>query len=110
MCPRQIQRMTASPVKRSAIIGLGVVVLGLAVAGLRWGYVAWQTHAARQALSEGQPALAAALLRKAESLQPNRAETLFLLGRALRRSGELEAAASYLERALQAGWPESEVR
>ncbi len=110
MCSRRFQRLTAGPAKRRAIIGLSIVLLGLARPGLGWCYVAWQTHAARQALSEGQPARAAAILRKAESLQPNRAEILFLLGRALRRNGELEAAGSYLDRARQAGWPEPEVR
>jgi tetratricopeptide (TPR) repeat protein len=110
MCSRRFQRLTAVPAKRWGIIGLLLVLAGVALPCLGWGYITWQTHAARQALAGGQSAQAAALLRKAERLRPNRAETLFLLGRALRRSGELEAAASYLERAQKEGWPENEVR
>ena len=95
-------------------VGSGHELLGVLLAfvlpGLGWCYIAWQTHAARKALSDGQPARAEALLRKAERLQPSRAETLFLLGRALRRGGELDAAASYLDRARQAGWPSAAAR
>lgn len=87
-----------------------VVVLIVAVWGCRAGYGAWQLRIARTALSEGAPRRALAALRKAEALAPNKAEVLFLVARALRRTDELTDVHAYLDRAVQAGWPADEVR
>jgi tetratricopeptide (TPR) repeat protein len=105
-----MQKIRPVPARRWAVIGLGALSAGLVLFGLRWCFVTWQVHSARQALSEGNPSAAVAALRQAESVDPHRAEVAFLLGRALRRAGKLGEAASYLERSAAAGWPMEEVR
>lgn len=90
---------------------VGVIVLAVvALAGWRPAYVAWKLHAARSALGQGRIEVAIQALRSAEHFEPERAETLYLLGRACRRAGDLEEAKSYLGRAGKAGWPESDLR
>src|SRR5215471_20836870 len=105
-----MRKIASVSVRLWGVIGLGLVLAGLAAPALRYAYGTWQARLARVALSEGKPAAALVILRRAELRDPNRAEILFLLGRALRRAGELGEAASYLDRAAAAGWPSDEVR
>lgn len=80
-------------------------IIVVSVFGWRWAYVTWQLRTARAALSRGEIELALRELQAAERFQPDRSEVLYLLGRAYRRDGRVELAASYLDRAEQAGWP-----
>jgi len=93
-----------------------------ALAGLvlAWGAVqwrplsvSWQLHSARALLDLGDSSRvsqALAVLRSLEGReQPDRAELLFLLGRALRRNGELKPAFAMFRQAQTAGWPAREV-
>src|SRR5262245_35953866 len=111
MCILLIQGIIRGSTRRRWLnIGIVLILAGSAAFGLRRCQMFWQIRAARQALSEGHPALAVAILRKAESRGPERPETLFLLGRALRRTGALKEALSYLDKAAAAAWPEDEIR
>jgi tetratricopeptide (TPR) repeat protein len=67
-------------------------------------------HQAKKALSAGHVDAALSQLESAETLQPHRAELLFLLGRANRRADRLEAATQYLEAAESAGYPAEPIR
>jgi tetratricopeptide (TPR) repeat protein len=111
---RLLTRLTGGPAKgwgrRWVAVSLVLFVLGLAPLAVRWCYTSWHIHMARQALAEGQPQVAVLALRKVESLQPGRAETQFLLGRSLRRSGALDDAAACFDKAAGAGWPDDEIR
>lgn len=104
-------RGIAGPSKRRVVIVVGCcVALAVAPFCLKRAYVSWEIKSARQALSSGDAQQAVVWARKAEAVDSGRAELLFLLGRALRRAGQLADAATYLERAEQAGWPADEVR
>lgn len=107
---RLFQWRTGGSVKRWAAF-LGVVCALIAATwGCRAGYVGWQVRVARSALAEGAAGKALGALRKAEAWASDNPEVLFLIGRALRRTGELAGAHANLDRAILAGWPEDEVR
>jgi tetratricopeptide (TPR) repeat protein len=91
-------------------VAVGMVLVAAVGFGCRQGYLLWQIHAARAALSAGAPDRALAALRKVETLAGENGEVLYLLGRASRRAGRLEDVYPYLDRALQAGWPEADIR
>lgn len=92
-----------------ALIG-GLVTLILVAAGWRGTYVSWQLRCARQSLIAADVERALDRLEAAEEVQPDRAELLYLKGRAHRRAGQLAQAHEYLERAYQAGWSPRDVR
>src|SRR5262245_51017651 len=79
--------------------------LVFAFAGRRWLYVSWQIRSAQKQLclaetKEVHAALKA--LKAAEGVErPDRAELLYLLGRAHRRAGNLEEAFACLREAEQ---------
>jgi tetratricopeptide (TPR) repeat protein len=95
---------------RWRVVAVVVAIVVAAGVGCRQGYLRWQIHAARAALSTGIPDRALSCLKKIETLAGENGEVLFLLGRASRRADRLEDVHPYLDRALQAGWPEAEIR
>jgi tetratricopeptide (TPR) repeat protein len=95
--------------RRAAVLGV-VALLIVAALSFRSVYVAWHVRVARTALSASAPGKALSALRKAEALASKNPEVLFLIGRALRRTGALDDVHAYLDRAALAGWPENEVR
>lgn len=101
--PRQKKRFS---LRRLDLLCAGLVlVLVVALFSWRWIFVTWQIHLARQTLLESEPETALKILERAERLQPDRAELLYLLARAHRRSGDLEKARQYLDRAASQDWP-----
>jgi len=90
-----------------------VVLLGVCVTaafGWRWAVVTWRIHHARAALAGGDVSEALSQLESAERLQPDRAEVLYLLGRACRRNDQMDRVLPYLYRAGEQGWPEKDLR
>ena len=92
------------------LIGLPAVILTAAVAvsvACGWNFVAstWHVRAARHALASGDVRAALHALGAA----PASAEVFYLLGRAHRRDGELDLAASFFEQAERAGWPDKDL-
>jgi tetratricopeptide (TPR) repeat protein len=107
---RLFQRTTAGPAKHWLVIAGAIILAGLAPWGYRHASIAWRVRAARAALAAGDAPRAIAELRKAERIAPDQPVVSFLLGRALRRAGELQEVDAYLDRALRAGWSEEQVR
>ena len=90
-----------------------VCLIVLTLIGL-WNWpsarVTWDIQSARQSLREGAADDALEILRRAELLQPERAELLYLLGRAHRQAGQFELARRYLDRAAHRGWSPEDLR
>ncbi|RPI87828.1 MAG: hypothetical protein EHM42_04875 [Planctomycetaceae bacterium] len=105
-------RLRSKAVRWALALGAGAC-LTIGLLGWRWVYVTWQLRVARAQLEMGstlkvQSALK--VLNAAQSVErPERPELLFQMGRALRRSGDLDTAFAYLRRAQLAGWPPREV-
>jgi tetratricopeptide (TPR) repeat protein len=95
---------------RWVVVAASLMLLALATIGWRSRYLGWQLSAARQALAQGKPQEAIAILRAVEAHDSACAEAQFLLGRALRRSGDLESAVRCLDSAAAAGWPARDIR
>lgn len=95
-----------------AVLSLGIC-LALALWGWRWAYVSWEMRQARALLDFGSTATVESAVGRLRQLEPQehppRAELLYLMGRALRRSGDLDSAFDYLRRARLAGHPAREV-
>lgn len=91
------------------LIACLVFVFGLTF-GWRWAVVSWKIREARANLREMKIQEAVSVLEYAETLQPQRAEVLFLLARAYRRAGELDRVSEYLKRAEDAGWPKEDIQ
>jgi tetratricopeptide (TPR) repeat protein len=93
--------------------GLLAILLLIALIGVgnwRWSYVTWQIQAARHTLRQGDANQALEILVRAERFQPERAELLYLLGRAYRQVGKFDSAARYLNLAERGGWDAKELR
>lgn len=91
----------------------GVCVLAVLLAApftWRQAIAEWRLSRARIDLRSGDAAGAVVRLESAQRLRPRHAETHFLLGRALRRTGKLLEAREHLERAQRTGWPAAQVR
>jgi tetratricopeptide (TPR) repeat protein len=89
------------------------LLIGVALSGAfgwRWAVVTWKIRQARAALADGEIAKALSQLESAERIQPDRAEVLYLLGRACRRDDQMDRVVPYLRRAAEQGWPEKNLR
>ena len=97
--------------RRGQIAFGGLLVLSIVIlVGWQWAYVTWQMRTARSALLNGDVESALNVLQRAEPFQPERAELLYLLSRTFRRTGQIEQAIHYVDRAALRGWPEEELR
>src|SRR5688500_13710617 len=108
-CAAALKRLAGSAGRSRVAVG----VLLLAVAALliwRSAGAGRHAHAARQALAGGDLQAARSHLEAAQRMQPGDAEDLYLLGRTLRRLGELPQADRWLSEAERAGWDADEIR
>ncbi|MFQ5731013.1 MAG: tetratricopeptide repeat protein [Planctomycetaceae bacterium] len=103
---RWIPRSTKGRILAAALIGSVIA----AVLGWRWAFATWKIRQAREALVSGDIAGAISELESAERIQPDRAELVYLLGRAYRRNDQMEKVLPYLQRAGDLGWPEKDLR
>lgn len=95
---------------RLAIWGAILAVLAGGVAAL-WPRVRVMQHLseARSALRRGDGATALRAVETAVAIQPDSAETQFLLAVIKRRSSRLDEFALHLRRAAELGWPEEDI-
>lgn len=94
---RLVRRLAAACLLAGTFIGIG--------ANWRAIGVAWETRAGHKAHAVGDEEAALKHFLTAERLDPQRAQTLFLLGRTYRRLGNSQETRGRLQRAGECGFP-----
>lgn len=107
---RRIKRLLPKSTRGKAAGFSLLVVVFVGLFGWKWALVSWRIRSARELLNAGDIEQALARLETAESLQPERAELLYLLAKAHRRADQYDRFTEYLERAEAAGWSADDLR
>ena len=95
----------AASLRRRVILVLGLsFILAAAVPAWTSWQVFWDLRQARRHIAQGDPKAALPLLERLAEKAPQRADLQYLLGVAQRRSGNVNLAPDFLERARELGW------
>jgi tetratricopeptide (TPR) repeat protein len=95
--------------RRISMVALGIGLAAAAAAGVPWISAMGHVRTARALLERGEISPALAHLKAAERWRPQRAEIMYLLARAYRRSGDIDRMDVYLRRAAELGWPDPDL-